>query len=328
MAILVVVLAVLVVSYASSMRAYLQQRSHIDDLRSQIATSQKDITALEREKGRWKDDAFVETQARERFGWVLPGETSYQVIDRDGKPLQRRQLADRSRLRGRPAARRLVEEGAQQPGDRRPPREGLHARDQHRPAARRRRPPPRRRAGEHPARRRPATHRGRGIDARDIAVVAAQLGRPPRSIHDVGHRCPCGNPDVVATEPRLDDGTPFPTTFYLTCPRAASMIGTLEASGLMREMTERLGDDEELAAAYRSAHESYLAARAAIGEVPEIAGVSAGGMPDRVKCLHVLAGQSLAQGRGVNPLGDEVLDALGPWWSTGPCVAVEPEPSS
>jgi hypothetical protein len=159
-----------------------------------------------------------------------------------------------------------------------------------------------------------------GIDPRDVAVVGAQLGRPPRSIHAVAHRCPCGNPDVVATEPRLDDGTPFPTTFYLTCPRAASRIGTLEASGLMREMTERLEQDEELAAAYAGAHEAYLRARAEIGDVPEIAGVSAGGMPDRVKCLHVLAGQSLAQGRGVNPFGDEVLDALGDWWRSGPCV--------
>jgi len=159
-----------------------------------------------------------------------------------------------------------------------------------------------------------------GIDERDEAVVAAQLGRPPRAIHAVGHRCPCGNPDVVATEPRLEDGTPFPTTFYLTCPRASSMIGTLEASGLMREMTERLAEDEALAAGYAGAHEAYLTARDAIGEVPEIAGVSAGGMPDRVKCLHVLAGQSLAQGRGVNPLGDEVLDALGEWWQSGPCV--------
>ena len=68
------------------------------------------------------------------------------------------------------------------------------------------------------------------IEPHDEAVIGAQLGRPPRSIHGVGHRCPCGNPDVVATEPRLDDGTPFPTTFYLTCPRAASLIGTLEAS--------------------------------------------------------------------------------------------------
>ena len=165
------------------------------------------------------------------------------------------------------------------------------------------------------------------LGAGDAAVVEAQLGRPPRSIHGVGHRCPCGLPDVVATEPRLDDGTPFPTTFYLTCPRASSRIGTLEASGMMREMSERLAEDPELAASYRRAHESYLAARAAIedevGEVPEIAGVSAGGMPDRVKCLHVLAGQSLAQGRGVNPLGDEVLDALGAWWEAGPCVSTE-----
>ena len=170
------------------------------------------------------------------------------------------------------------------------------------------------------------------IDPRDERAIEAQLGRPPRAIHDVGHRCPCGNPDVVATEPRLADGTPFPTTFYLTCPRAASLIGTLEASGLMREMTDRLAEDEALASGYRHAHEAYLAARDAIARetgqsVPEIAGVSAGGMPARVKCLHVLAGQALAQGAGVNPLGDEVLEALGEWWATGPCVDV-PEPSS
>ena len=103
------------------------------------------------------------------------------------------------------------------------------------------------------------------IDAQDEAVVAAQLGRPPRGVHGIGHRCPCGNPDVVTTEPRLPDGTPFPTTFYLTCPRAASLIGTLEGAGLMGEMTERLRTDEHLAAAYRKAHERYLAARRAIG---------------------------------------------------------------
>ncbi len=161
------------------------------------------------------------------------------------------------------------------------------------------------------------------IDASDEAVIGAQLGRAPRSIHAIGHRCPCGNPDVVATEPRLDDGTPFPTTFYLTCPRAASLIGTLEASGLMKEMSDRLEADPELAAAYEKAHEAYLAYRESIGHVPEIAGISAGGMPTRVKCLHVLAGQSLAQGRGVNPLGDEVLDLLGEFWAAGPCVQVD-----
>jgi hypothetical protein len=160
------------------------------------------------------------------------------------------------------------------------------------------------------------------IDPRDEAVIALQLGREPRGLHDIGHRCPCGSPDVVTTEPRLPNGTPFPTTFYLTCPRAASRIGTLEGSGLMREMEERLASDPELAAAYRRAHERYLHARAELGSVPEIEGISAGGMPDRVKCLHVLAAQALAQGRGVNPLGDEVLDLLGEWWAAGPCVEV------
>jgi uncharacterized protein len=161
------------------------------------------------------------------------------------------------------------------------------------------------------------------IEPSDEAAVAAQLGRAPRAIHDVGHRCPCGHPDVVTTEPRLPDGTPFPTTFYLTCPRASSRIGTLEGSGLMKEMQDRLASDPDLGAAYEAAHRRYLEARAALGEVPEIEGVSAGGMPDRVKCLHVLAAQSLAQGRGVNPLGDEVLERLGDWWEPGPCVEVE-----
>nr|WP_218849571.1 DUF501 domain-containing protein [Nocardioides perillae] len=151
------------------------------------------------------------------------------------------------------------------------------------------------------------------------------MGREPRAIAAVGHRCPCGNPDVVTTAPRLPGGTPFPTTYYLTCPRAASRIGTLEGGGLMREMQQRLADDDELAAAYARAHQRYLEARDALAaehgqDVPEIAGISAGGMPDRVKCLHVLAGQALAQGAGVNPLGDEVLARIGPWWEAGPCV--------
>ncbi|WP_426241876.1 DUF501 domain-containing protein [Nocardioides sp. LHG3406-4] len=158
------------------------------------------------------------------------------------------------------------------------------------------------------------------IDPADEAAIEAQLGRAPRAVHAVGHRCPCGLPDVVTTEPRLPDGTPFPTTYYLTCPRAASLIGTLEGGGTMKQMQARLGEDADLAAAYRGAHERYLAARAELGDVPEIDGISAGGMPDRVKCLHVLAGQALAQGRGVNPLGDEVLDLLGEWWAEGPCV--------
>lgn len=140
-----------------------------------------------------------------------------------------------------------------------------------------------------------------------------------RGVVGVAHRCPCGLPDVLATAPRLDDGTPFPTTFYATCPRLTGALSTLESSGLMAEMTQRLADDPELAERYRLAHEDYLARRATLGDVAEIEGISAGGMPTRVKCLHVLVAHSLAAGPGVNPLGDEALAAVEPWWTAGPC---------
>lgn len=155
----------------------------------------------------------------------------------------------------------------------------------------------------------------------DLDAVRRQLGRLPRGVVGVGHRCPCGQPDVLVTAPRLPDGTPFPTTFYATCPRLCSAIGTLEADGVMREMSERLGDDPDLAAAYARAHDDYLDRRAALGDdVPEIGGISAGGMPTRVKCLHVLVGHALSAGRGVNVLGDEALDLLPRWWAAGPCA--------
>lgn len=153
----------------------------------------------------------------------------------------------------------------------------------------------------------------------DRAAVEAQLGRPPRGLRRVAHRCSCGLPDVVETEPVLADGTPFPTLFYLTCPRAASAVGRLEASGLMAEMTQRLATDEALAGAYAAAHDDYLARRDAIHPLPE-GTPSAGGMPARVKCLHVLVAHELAV-PGANPLGREALDLLGDWGANGPCVA-------
>jgi hypothetical protein len=152
----------------------------------------------------------------------------------------------------------------------------------------------------------------------DVEAIGEQLGRVPRGLRAIAHRCPCGLPDVVETAPRLEDGTPFPTLYYLTCPRAASAIGTLEADGVMRDMTARLREDPELAAAYRAAHEDYIRRRDAI-EVLE-GFPSAGGMPDRVKCLHVLVGHALAAGPGVNPLGDEAIAMLPEWWRKGPCV--------
>lgn len=154
----------------------------------------------------------------------------------------------------------------------------------------------------------------------DLSTIAEQLRRPPRAIVEVSSRCPCGHPNVVKTEPQLDDGTPFPTLYYLTCPRLSGEIGTLEASGLMAEWSVRLAEDEELAKAYRAAHESYLAEREELGHVPQIEGISAGGMPTRVKCLHVLVAHALAKGPGVNPLGDEAVELLGDWWTGTPCA--------
>jgi hypothetical protein len=162
------------------------------------------------------------------------------------------------------------------------------------------------------------------IDGRDEVAIAAQLGRRPRGLLAVAHRCPCGLPDVAKTAPRLPDGTPFPTLYYLTCPRAAAAVSTLEAAGLMRDMTGQLAADDALRERYRAAHKDYVARRddaaRSAGVDPLPAGTqSAGGMPLRVKCLHALVAHELAVG-DVNPFGREALDAIGRWWAAGPCV--------
>lgn len=156
------------------------------------------------------------------------------------------------------------------------------------------------------------------VDPVDLEIVHRQLGRPARATVDVAHRCPCGGPTVLRTEPRLPGGTPFPTTFYATCPRLTGAISTLETSGLMAQMSQRLLEDEDLAARYRAAHEDYLARRAELGDVPEIEGISAGGMPTRVKCLHALIGHSLSVGPGINPIGDRALAECD--WSPEVCA--------
>jgi len=155
----------------------------------------------------------------------------------------------------------------------------------------------------------------------DLYAIEIQLGRVPRDVHSIAYRCACSHPAVVETNPRLSDGTPFPTFYYATCPNLTAAISTLENSSLMEEMNERLAIDAELSGQYRAAHDDYLAARAALGiDVPEIVDISAGGMPDRVKCLHSLIAHSLAAGEGVNPLGDEALSLLPKWWLNGNCL--------
>ena len=160
------------------------------------------------------------------------------------------------------------------------------------------------------------------VSEADLAVLREQLGRPARGVVGIAARCVCGNPTVAATLPRLPDGTPFPTFYYLTHPEATAAMSMLEADHVMRELNDELAADEELAAAYARAHAAYLSDRAAYGEVDEIDGISAGGMPTRVKCLHALAGHALAAGPGVNPIGDRALELAS--WSPDRCVCAQP----
>ena len=155
----------------------------------------------------------------------------------------------------------------------------------------------------------------------DLEVLREQLDRVPRGVVGIAARCVCGRPLVVKTAPRLEDGTPFPTTFYLTCPPIVKGCSVLEAEHIMETFNELLTNDEDIAAAYTRAHRDYIARRDELGEVEEIAGVSAGGMPTRVKCLHALVGHALATGPGVNPIGDLALEMLAErgLWSRDRC---------
>ncbi|QLL06531.1 DUF501 domain-containing protein [Mycobacterium vicinigordonae] len=146
------------------------------------------------------------------------------------------------------------------------------------------------------------------VERDDLDAVARQLGREPRGVLEIAFRCRDDSPGVVKTAPKLPDGTPFPTLYYLTHPVLTAAASRLETTGLMRDMTERLHHDADLATAYQRAHESYLSERDAIEPLGTT--FSGGGMPDRVKCLHVLIAHSLAKGQGVNPFGDEALALL------------------
>lgn len=144
--------------------------------------------------------------------------------------------------------------------------------------------------------------------AADIETVSAQLEREARGVIGIAARTADGTPMVVATAPRLPDGSPFPTLYYLSHPEAVAAASRLEAAGVMAEFNEMLEQDAQLRAQYERAHEQYVADRNSVEVVPELEGVSAGGMPSRVKCLHALVGHALAAGPGVNPIGDLVLE--------------------
>lgn len=151
----------------------------------------------------------------------------------------------------------------------------------------------------------------------EAALAAAMIGRPLRGRSAVAVHCAWGLPAVLRVSPRLDDGTPFPTMFWLSCPLANRAVGRLEASGVMQDLTADLAGDAEFAARYHDAHRRYVAARDALG--PPVPGdTSAGGMPGRVKCLHALYGHHLATRD--NPVGAWAAEQIEPMPCPAPCV--------
>lgn len=160
-------------------------------------------------------------------------------------------------------------------------------------------------------------------------IVEKQLGRFPRGMVAVGARCVCGRPLAVITRPCLEDGTPFPTTCYLTSPEAVKAVSRVEADGIMREYNELLQSDEDLKKQYERAHKYYLEFRhelaVSLGDSEEhISQMSAGGMPVRVKCLHALLAQTLVMGKGVNPIGDMVLERIKDEFDPSVCRCTTP----
>ncbi len=151
----------------------------------------------------------------------------------------------------------------------------------------------------------------------ELQLLTRHLGRPVRAVVGIAARCVCGTPTVVATRPRLDDGTPFPTLYYLSHPAATAAVSSLEATGAMAEFTSLLAADPGLRRGHAAAHRAYLRDRDSIEVVAELARISAGGMPDRVKCLHALVGHALAAGPGINPIGDLALERAD--WSPDVC---------
>lgn len=139
----------------------------------------------------------------------------------------------------------------------------------------------------------------------DLDVMQKQLGRRPRGAVEVSYRTPDGQPAVVKTWPKLPDGTPFPTLYYLTDPRLTAEASRLEVAGVMKSMQARLASDKELAEDYQRAHEHYLEQRNAMEDLGT--DFSGGGMPERVKCLHVLIAYALAEGPDRVRLGTETV---------------------
>jgi len=154
------------------------------------------------------------------------------------------------------------------------------------------------------------------------SVVAAQIGRPPRSSTEVLTRCHLGLPVVIRVPPLLDDGTPFPTSYWLTCPLAVKRIGRVEADGGVRTAEQMLEADPTLASAQAAAMDRYETERDRLvptnHQGPRPTG-GVGGSMGGVKCLHAHYADHAAG--NANPLGAWVEPEVEPLNCTAPCVA-------
>ena len=124
---------------------------------------------------------------------------------------------------------------------------------------------------------------------------------------------------VIESHPRLDDGSPFPTTFWLTCPVLVRRIGTIEARGWMNEMNERLASSDATRDRLQAAIDRYRERRDSHERIEE-SGSPPGGGPDRVKCAHAHVAQELTQ--SMNPVGAAALSQTGYPDCVAPCFSV------
>ncbi len=154
----------------------------------------------------------------------------------------------------------------------------------------------------------------------DANIVEVQIGRPLRAAPEVVSRCHLGLPVVIEVPPLLDDGTPFPTLYWLTCPLATKRIGRLESGGGVRRLEQKAAADAQFGEALRAAHTEYEGARGErlpAGADPRPSG-GVGGAAAGVKCLH--AHYAHTRSGGANPVGDLVTGWIEPLDCTVPCV--------
>ena len=159
-------------------------------------------------------------------------------------------------------------------------------------------------------------------DPRDEAIVEAQLQRPLQSAWRVARRCHLGIPMAIENHPYLEDGTPFPTLFWLTCPILVKRASQLEGQGWMAELNDRLSEDEALRSRLKAALTRLIARREGHAHLVD-SGSLPGGGPDKVKCLHAHVAHELSD--APNPVGGLTLSTVGWPDCRVPCVAAEPQ---